>query len=267
MSEFTYPGAQRHPRAGRGEVPAMHVGRRVAFRVLALLLCMGTAAADIGPKPSMSFRLKYQTSAPVQLLSGEQMQSFDPGFADARPLAAFGPQGFSARQDHCFSSAYGYAPYQKLVLKYSDRVRESNIFSSVPGDVTYDVLVTDTALIVGSPTLGERQMGQFLNALRVTLVVELLVAIVFVAVCRLPWVVLLGALLANVLSLSFIWLVLPRLGLASTPGFASMELLVVAFEAALIFALHRPKLSLRRALLLATLMNVASVVAGLFLGI
>lgn len=229
-----------------------------------LVLCVGTAVADLGPKPSMTFRLTYKTTRKVRLVSGQQMQCPDATGAGAQPLGEYGPQRFHADQDRCGSMAYGYAPYQKLVLTFDDRVRESPVFPARSGDQAYEVEVTDTGLVLSGPQITERQVRHYGRAFAVTLVTEVIVALVFLWFCRLPFSILIAVVLANLISVTTIWLVLPRVG---EPSFWAMEAGVVIFEAAFVFALNHRRMFVMHAPILAVVMNVASVVAGFFLQI
>jgi hypothetical protein len=131
--------------------------------VVLISIILGVSAyADLGPKPSMDFKISYKTSKPLSIIEATQMQCKDKGCSDPKPLSLYGPQHFEcdgikpssfpmplSKKDTCFSLSYGYDPYQKLVLRFSDNVvRESNIFPANQFTAHYSLTVTDSALIV-----------------------------------------------------------------------------------------------------------------------
>lgn len=96
---------------------------------LAFLLLPLVVSADLGPKPSMEFNLIYETTEPIRLISGQQLQCKNRDCKNAQPLKEISDlQGFWCGQNSCSSSAYVYTPYQKLRIEFSDKIRESNLF-------------------------------------------------------------------------------------------------------------------------------------------
>ncbi len=234
----------------------------------ALLLPAATAHADVGPKPTMSFKLVYQI-APVTIVGGQQIECQDSACTDSHPLQQRGPQRFECQSDSCFSLAYGYAPYHKLLIQFADRTRESNVFqmSGFSGEFTVtvreqDLLVkqTYTPASILDPT---RVLLYFPLALFITLVVESAVALIYLSMRKLPLRILLWVLVANVVSLPVVWFVIPLFGLEPLPTTILSEIFAVVFEALLIFLLSRKRISFGATVILSLLMNAASFILGL----
>jgi hypothetical protein len=123
-----------------------------------VMIFAGTAFADLGPKPQMDFKIVYKISQPVSIVDAKLLQCQDSLCVQSAPLEDLGPQNFSCADiveggkaigGTCQSMAYGYAPYQKLVITFSDKVRESNIFQRRNFREEYHVDVLDEKMIVG----------------------------------------------------------------------------------------------------------------------
>lgn len=105
--------------------------------------------ADVGPKPSMTFDLVFETAEPLEVVEGQQMQCEEADCSDARPLEELGPQSFRCNEGSCSSVAYGYTTYNRLVLTFSDGVtRTSNVFTSGTMNSRYRVTVREDDLRV-----------------------------------------------------------------------------------------------------------------------
>ena len=136
----------------RGSGPRIWVAWLVF--VLCLVLCPlwqppVVLHADVGPKPTMTFNVVFETERPLEIVGGQQMQCEAADCSDARPLEKLGPQAFHCDEDSCSSMAYGYATYNQLVLTFSDGVaRTSNVFSSGMMNSTYRVTVREKDLHV-----------------------------------------------------------------------------------------------------------------------
>ena len=121
----------------------------------ASLLFPGVLEADVGPKPQMTFRLKFETAEPLRLLGGLQLQCQAPDCSDAEPLEELGPQSFWCGETSCSSLAYGYATYNQLELGFSDGItRTSNVFTSGSLKTEYRVTVREDDLFVQRTGVG-----------------------------------------------------------------------------------------------------------------
>ncbi|MFT3891655.1 MAG: hypothetical protein QM730_08495 [Anaerolineales bacterium] len=114
-------------------------------------------AADIGPKPTMEFDFQQDASVgKVSITSGILYECNQADCSDAAPLEELGPQRFTCEEFHCSALAYGFAPYHRIELQFSDgKTRQSNIFETINFDSNYRVIVHENDLTVetvsGSP--------------------------------------------------------------------------------------------------------------------
>jgi hypothetical protein len=115
-----------------------------------LLLPTNVAFADIGPKPSMEFEFQQETTGEIiTIVSGVLHECDQPDCSDAAPLEELGPQRFSCEAQSCYAMAYGFSPYHKLEIQFSDGItRQSNVFETAGFDSKYTVTVRPDDLLV-----------------------------------------------------------------------------------------------------------------------
>ena len=125
--------------------------RFLLFLVLLALLRAETASADTGPKPSMDFQFKQEMTGepPLTIASGILYECDQPDCSDAAPLEEVGPQGFRCEANSCGAIAYGFAPYHRIEIEFSDgKTRQSNVFETVGFDSKYMVTIRSDDLRV-----------------------------------------------------------------------------------------------------------------------
>jgi hypothetical protein len=123
---------------------------------LQLLLPAGIAKADTGPKPTMGFAFDQSLlSVPVTIVSGIIYECQQSDCSDARPLEEGGPQGFRCSAESCDALAYGFAPYHRIEIEFSDgKTRQSNIFKTAGFESQYKVTVQpDDLLVTALPSI------------------------------------------------------------------------------------------------------------------
>jgi hypothetical protein len=105
---------------------------------------------DTGPKPTMEFAFAQEALAtPVSIVSGILYECQQSDCSDARPLEELGPQRFTCSTDSCSALAYGFAPYHRIEIEFSDgKTRQSNIFETAGFDSRYQVTVNPEDLLV-----------------------------------------------------------------------------------------------------------------------
>lgn len=234
---------------------------------LAIVLLLPTAIvhADIGRKPTMEFAFEYE-SDPVSIVEGQLLQCEDAACATGKPLEQVGPQHFSCDEDSCSSMAYGYADYNKLVITFTDKVRESNVFTKKASEATFKVTVLESALLVEEVMGGIRGLG-CCSGLGATIAIEIVVAIAYMAAFQLPRTALGWVPLSSVLTLPVVWFVFPNLGLPAAWAIGLAEGFAVLFEAGFIYLALRRTISLKHAAALSLAMNGASFLVGLALAL
>lgn len=241
---------------------------------LSFLFFVQPVSADLGPKPTMYFNLKYEISKDIKLEECKQYQCDKPDCSDAAVLERLGPQGTTSLERACQSVAYGYAPYQKLVLKFSDKTRESNVFKADKSklDSDYDVIVKEDGLVIGDGDAGVpitvyRTFGYFFVSFIITLFLELLTAVLFLFALKLKRKILLTIFIGNILTLPFVWFIFPLL-LADIPWVIVMlvsEFFAVTVEALLIYFLNTKLITLVKSIALSVLINIVSLFVGGFI--
>ena len=108
-----------------------------------LLTPTNLAFADTGPKPTMEFDFKQElTGEPLTIVSGTLFECQQSDCSDAAPLQEVGPQRFSCQTDHCSATAYGFSPYHKIEIEFSDgETRQSNVFETAGFNSSYTVTI------------------------------------------------------------------------------------------------------------------------------
>ncbi|HEU0291535.1 MAG TPA: hypothetical protein VFR47_02300 [Anaerolineales bacterium] len=116
---------------------------------LLTLLSAQTALADTGPKPTMEFDFKHEPDVELQIISGILYECDQSDCSDAAALEQLGPQGLYCDTESCSATAYGFAPYHRLEVEFSDEItRQSNIFETAGFDSKYTVTVRPDDLLV-----------------------------------------------------------------------------------------------------------------------
>lgn len=255
----------------RSRLPSLRLMPLIFLAGLGIMLLFpaASASADIGPKPAMTFTFTYQ-GEPLSIVEARLLQCRDAACTVAQPLESVGPQRFECTADFCYSMAYGYAEYQKLVVTFEDKTRESNVFRKRGFDAKYVVAVSEENLSVRErfslSFFNPLQSFAFCLALPLTLLIELGVAAIYLARAKiarnLTWV-----FAANVLSLPVAWFAFPLMTLNPVLIIVLLELSVVLFEALFLYATGRGRgMVIRQAGTLSLLMNTASFALGLLLG-
>ncbi len=236
---------------------------------------MTTAYADIGPAPpSLYFRFSSDVSS-NPIAEGTLLLCEDAECHESRafgiPRRTFGaPQIFQCGDDYC-ATAFGIdenAPYYRIVVKFADKTRESNVFKKLAYSAKYAVEVREDDLYVRDVSswrdfLNPLQVFLYAPALVLTIVAESLAAALYSRWTHIPinvpWVAF-----ANLVSVQVVWFVIPVFTLSFGWAFLSAEAFAVAFEAVYLFIANRKTgLSLRRAGIISVLLNASSIAAGL----
>ena len=241
------------------------VRQLLPFIIAMLLLPTGVVHADIGPKPTMDFAFEYEID-PVSIVEGQLIQCDDESCTTGEPLEKVGPQEFSCTENSCYSMAYGYADYNKLVITFADKVRESNVFTKKASEAAYKVTVSESALLVEEVGGGIAGLG-CCSGLGATIAVEIVVAMLYLAAFHLPRTALGWVPLSSVLTIPVVWFVFPNLGLPNGWAIGLAEGFAVLFEAGFIYLALRKTLSLRHAAALSLAMNGVSFLVGLALAL
>ncbi|MCX6778292.1 MAG: hypothetical protein NT157_05420 [Candidatus Micrarchaeota archaeon] len=244
--------------------------RTFLIGLLSVLLLSGLPYADVGPKPGIHFDLQYEMNPAPAILNATLLDCQLADCSDAHPMPFGGPQRiWCSGADSCNAIAYGFAPYMRLQLQFSDQIRTSNVFQEPTGlDSSYSVTVRANDLLVANDGNGNFSSLALLSlivfALLITLVIELPVATIILWLWKKPMNFLLIAAGINILTVPALWLAIPLASsfMNSLLAFGILELLVFIIEAAALWKLSGEKLSLKQAGVLSAAMNLASMLAG-----
>lgn len=111
--------------------------------------------ADLGPKPTMSVTIQYQTPDLNKVMSGELIQYYSGNFMSCDILSSCNtqkvledlwPQSFSCSADSCSSASYWYTKYNKIVLYFVDGKRETHVFENKDFNAKYLIVISATGI-------------------------------------------------------------------------------------------------------------------------
>lgn len=235
----------------------------------AVLLFASAAWAGISPKPQMNFNFIYNISpAPeISVDLSEQIQCSDSLCLEEKPIGEEGIQKLYCTAANCFSVAYEYDYFQKLVIYFTDGTkRESNVFKT-PGKLhsAFNVYVNENSLTVEETALPKR-INLLLRtdawiSLVLLLVLELLAASAFLIYTQKSFSILYSVVGANILTVAISWLFLSNI----FTGTAVIWLFSLVFEALFVWAVNRRKINLYDSGILSLATNVTSYSVGMML--
>lgn len=123
----------------------------IFFFALLVFMSSQVALADTGPKPTMDFQFRQEMTGevPVAITAGILYECDQPDCSDAAPIEELGPQGFRCAVNSCSAIAYGFAPYHRIEIEFSDgKTRQSNVFETAGFESKYLVTIRPQDLLV-----------------------------------------------------------------------------------------------------------------------
>jgi hypothetical protein len=224
---------------------------------------VSTARADPHPWSMVSFSFSYRIEPSPPIIEAALSACDDATCTTNKPL-----ESLTCVEDICryFRLTNDYPEHQKLVVKFADKTRESNVFRKAEGGVyNYAVTVEKDSLYIAEG-FSAIKLIFFIPALIIfTIFAEISVAIVYFRLTEVAgkWWSVFGA---NLISIPVIWYIFPTY--RSVLAVALAEIFVVIFEACLIYLTNRKvEVSLRYAMTLSLLMNLASWGLGFLVGV
>lgn len=242
--------------------------KKILFTLL-LSFFFAPVWADVSPKPEMEFNFIYETAQPVPLdpLHSEQLQCKDNQCFESEPLGVYGLQKLYCTASDCFSVAYEYEPFQKLILTFANGKKlESNVFAA-PDTLRarFDVRVTENGLTV-TPAEAPADTASWVRrdawvSLILILVLELLAATAYLLYTQKSFVILYSVVLANLITTAVSWLFLARY----VKETAFLWIFCLLAETLIIRLLNRKRLPLYDSFMLSLATNVTSYSLGIML--
>lgn len=244
---------------------AMSMKRRhIVLAILLLALFLPFASADICPKGIVQFNLIYETSEPVTIIDSRLIRYEDEQCLHEIEFYSF--ERFECAQKECRSSAFPQQ-YNRLIINFSDRQRQSDVFGITSYGTEFDVHITDSELIVEETTpvlvVIFYAMPDFALFLMMTIILELMITLIFVAVLDKPMKVVVAVLIANLISFPTFWQFTAYAPESS--NFLILEVFVVLFEGFFIYFFMKKVISIYRSLALSLILNLGSFLSGLIL--
>ena len=239
------------------------------FLCLLLICPLGTAWADVSPKPEMEFSFIYNTEKKplIDPLRSEQIQCTDNQCLESKPLGHYGLQKLYCQAGSCFSVAYEYTDFQRLIIAFTDgTVRESNIFPATHKlRARYNVYVDTDKLVVEpsniTPDLTSWARADALFSLLLVLILELVTAAAYLIYTQKSFTILWSVAVANVITMAVSWILLAWY--ASDTAF--LWVFYVVSEAIIIQLMNPKKLALKDSFMLSITANVTSYSIGMIL--
>ena len=236
--------------------------------MLSLFFCLFAPAwGNISPKPEMEFSFIYQTAdkPAIDPQLSEQIQCQDNQCIESKPLGIYGLQKLYCKADGCFSIAYAYDPYQKLIISFADGTKkESNVFAA-PGTLRshFNVYVNPTDLTVEiAPKSTDSRAWVRKDAwvsLAIILLLELFAAAAYLSYREKSFTILYSVGLANLLTTAVSWLLL-ALYVKET---AFLWIFCLVAEALIIRLMNPRKISFQDSAMLSLVTNVTSYSLGM----
>ncbi len=239
--------------------------------IMTLLICAAVlpAWADVSPKPEMEFSFIYNTENKplISATRSEQIQCVDNQCLEEKPLGHYGIQKLYCGAGRCFSVAYEYTDFQKLVIGFEDgSVRESNIFpASHRLRSRFNVYVEkDSLRVEPSDVIPDANAWGRTDAwvsLFIILLLEMLAAVAYLTYVKRSFKVLYSVLAVNLLTTTLCWW-----GLAwYVSESALLWLFCFTVEALLLRVMNLKRLSLKESFMLSLTINVTSYTLGMII--
>lgn len=272
----------------------MDLEKKAAILILAILLLSivpNLVYADLGPKPSVDIQVTLNgqkisdASFNAKMLSCQKEESQFPtsdlipqlniseydseNNCNWRPAAlAWGGncQNSNCHFSYLLPSEFRLAVYlpsqDKVYL--SAKVTRENFRSIFAANLLSDgnINIQETTPYIQSKSA--KTIRTFFIALFLTLILELLVALIYVSNTKISKKVLISVLVANMISLPIVWFVFPLLKIILLIILLG-EIFAFVFESYFIHLLNKEIISLKKSFVLSILMNLASLVIGGFI--
>ncbi|PXF59194.1 MAG: hypothetical protein C4B59_11855 [Candidatus Methanogaster sp.] len=236
----------------------------IVLSILLLSLLVPLASADSGPRGTVQFNLIYETSEPVTLIDYRITGYEDEQCISEIDLRNF--KQFECAQKECRARMFP-GRYNRLILNFSDRDRQSEVFNVSNYGAEFDVRVTDSELIVEDVTpisvLIFYAMPDFALLFTLNILLELILSLIFIAVLNKPMKVIAAVIIANLISFPVLWQLL-----AFDDKFLLLfEALIVLCEGLFIYYFMKKVIPIYQSLTLSLILNICSFIFGMLLGL
>lgn len=243
----------------------------ISLLSFAILIPSFSAKADVGPKPSMYFDFQFPDDS-IHIVEGNLVTCKDKNCDVYKNYNGY----FDCESNSCYASPFYYpdAPqnyeYYKLVITFSDSIRESNTFEDKHFNSYYEVSFNQFNLLVKEKITFRTVFNGwgiifFYIAAVVTIPLETIISFFYFQKTKTKKWLLFVVVVANLISLVILWFGLPIL----FNGIFTLlfcEVFVVLFEAFFLYIIGLGiRFSMKNAITLSLIMNLFSFLFGLFI--
>lgn len=253
---------------------------------LIFFLASGVVYADLGPKPEADIQVTLNgRNVPDSVFNAEMLVCYKEGqngFGNKEVIPQLNISEYDSANDcywkpaplawsaECRNSSchFGYmlpSSFKLAVYIPSlDKVFITNEVSRTNFNSEYDAELSSSGSAVireTTPLVRKDNITSFVKALIITLILELLTALIFVLASKLTKKMLITVFVANIISLPIVWFFFPLIKLVPLVILLS-EIFAVVFEMYFIYLIHKKTISLKKSFILSILMNLASFVLG-----
>jgi hypothetical protein len=258
------------------------------FALLIFSILLNFVSADSGPKPSVDIDVLYNRNKisdasfsakmldcinedrkylPKDLIPQLNISEYD-STNNCYWTPAFLAWGGDCRDSKCH---FGYMPPSEFKLAVYipslDKVFISNKISRTNFNSNYEaILNSDGSAKISetTPLVRKDNVSSFIKALIITLIIELLVALVYVSRTKLSKKILISVLVGSLITLPIVWFIFPLIKIIPLVILLS-EIFAIVFEAYFIYYLNKQAITLKKSFVLSTIMNLASLIIGGFI--
>lgn len=245
-------------------------------------------SADIGPKPSVNIDVLYNGNKISDASFSAKMLDCvdeDIGYREAGLISqlniseydsvnncywipAYLAWGGDCRDSKCY---FGYFPPSEfkfaVYVPSLDKVFITNEISRTSFDSSYEATLNSdgSANIYETTSLVKKyDISLFIKALIITLIIELLVALIYLSRTKLPKKILISVLVGSLITLPIVWFIFPMIKIISLVILLS-GIFAIVFEAYFIHYLNKQAITLKKSFVLSIMINLASLIIGGFI--
>jgi hypothetical protein len=259
------------------------------FILLIFSILPNFVSADSGPKPTVDIDVLYNgnkisdASFSAQMLGCADQDKYYHNPRNLIPqlniseydsvnncywLPAFLAWGGDCRDSKCH---FSYMPPKEFKLAVYipslDKVFISNEISRTNFNSNYEVILDSNGsakISETTPFVRKDNVISFIKALIITLIIELLVALIYVSRTKLPKKILISVLIGSFITLPIVWFIFPLIKIIPLVILLS-EIFAIVFEAYFIYYLNKQTITLKKSFVLSIIINLASLIIGGFI--
>jgi hypothetical protein len=262
-----------------------------AFLIFVLLIFSvlpSFVSADLGPKDSVDINVLYNGnkisdasfSAEMLACINKNRQYLPEGLIPQLNISeydsanncywtpAFLAWGGNCSDSRCYFWYFPPSEFKLAVYVPSlDKVFITNEISRTTSDSNYEVALNfdgSAKISETTPLFRKDNVSSFIKALIITLIIELLVALIYLSITKLSKKILISVIVGSLITLPIVWFIFPLIKIIPLVILLS-EIFAIVFEAYFIYHLNKQAITLKKSFVLSIIMNLASLIIGGFI--